>query len=89
MLPQNFFSKCYPHPWKGDKNVVISGMHKWKGDENVVISGMHKWKGDKNVISSMQKLKCHENVEISLGLPQRRWWGTIKHTPTVVRYSIC
>ena len=36
-------------------------MHKWKGNENVVISGM-------------QKLECHENVEISTGLPQRRWW---------------
>ena len=54
-----------------------------KNDENVAISGM-------------QKLECHENVEISLGMPQRRWWGTrniqqlarIKPTPTVVWYSI-
>ena len=45
----------------------------------------------------MQKLECHENVEISLGMPQRRWWGTrniqqlarIKPTPKVVWYSIC
>ena len=69
-------SKCYPPPWKNrDENVVISGMHKWKGDENVVISGMYKWKGDKNIVSSgMQKLECHKNVEISLGMPLRRWW---------------
>ena len=59
-----------------DENVVISGMYKWKGDENVVIGGM-------------QKLECHENVEISPDMPQRRWWGTIKPTPTVVWYSIC
>ena len=31
---------------------------------------------DKNVaISGMQKLECHKNVEISLGMPQIRWWG--------------
>ena len=30
---------------------------------------------DKNVaISGMQKLECHKNVEISLGMPQRRSW---------------
>ena len=31
---------------------------------------------DKNVaISGMQKPECHKNVEISPGMPQRRWWG--------------
>ena len=31
---------------------------------------------DKNAaISGKQKLECHENVEISMGTPQRRWWG--------------
>ena len=53
---------------------------------------------DKNVaISGMQKLECHENVEISLGTTQKRWWGKrniqqlarIKPTLTVVWYSIC
>ena len=53
---------------------------------------------DENVaISGMQKLECHKNVEISLGMPQRRWWGArniqqlagIKPALTVVWYSIC
>ena len=31
---------------------------------------------DENVaITGMQKLECHQNVEISLGMLQRRWWG--------------
>ena len=53
---------------------------------------------DENVaISGMQKLECHKNVEISPGMPQRRWWGArniqqlarIKPALTVVWYSIC
>ena len=26
----------------------------------------------------MKKLECPKNLEISLGLSQRRWWETIK-----------
>ena len=33
--------KHYPHPLKGDENVVISGMCRLKGDVNVVISSIH------------------------------------------------
>ena len=43
-------------------------------------------------ISGMQKLECHNNVEISPGMSRRRWWGTrniqqlarIKPSPTLV-----
>ena len=39
------------------------------------VTPTHKNKEENVVISGMQKLECHKNVEISLGMPQRQWWG--------------
>ena len=60
------------------------------------VTPTHKNKDENVVISGMQKLECHENVEISLGTPKRdggvarniQQLARIKPAPTVVWYSI-